>query len=362
MDALILVKTIRGLENVAASRLKELFPNAEVLPRFKGYLGVVLVRNIEPTSENVDIVKKRILEAEKIFPILAQCSANLESIVDTVSNIAKEYIEKTETFAVRTTRRGSHQYTSIDVNIAAGSAVQKATGASVDLTFPDKIVWIEIFQDEAYISITSGAEEHKKMWPGKPYVRRFLSKIVVGQIPYVGVLEAVKKMGVRIGRAAQTFEIGALYVTPFKPIEGDVLKLFLEGLHEGIKSRYELQKKAYHEKPRKVPVFVQDLYQFVRDNMDKPIIVTSTRGDPLVSIKDEIIDIFKSSKKIIVLIGAHEGVPTGLFRYASLVVDLAPGITISTDHALTSAIIGLITVLEEGGIFEIYTGKKKKSR
>ncbi len=358
---MILIKTIRGLENIAASRLQELFPQAEVLPRYKGYLGIVLIRNIEPTEKNIDAIKKEILEAEKILPVIAKCKSDIESIVDTISKVVKGYIERNESFAVRTTRRGSHPYTSIDVNIAAGTAVQNATNASVNLSYPDKIIWIEIFQDEAYISITNGAEEHKKMWPGKPYVRRTLARIIVGQIPYVGVPEAVKKMGVRIGRAAQTFEIGALYVTPFKPIEGDILKLFLEGLYEGIKSRYELQKKAYHEKPRKVPILVQDLYQFVRDNIDKPIVITSTRGKPLTSVKDEVIDIFKKNKKVVVLIGAHEGVPTGLFRYADLVIDLAPGITISTDHALTSAIIGLITVLEEGRIFEIYT-RGKKSR
>lgn len=361
MELLILLKTVKGIENIAASRVKELFPCSDVSPRFKGYLGIVLVRNVDPTEENIEVIKKEVLEAEKVLPVLAVCEAKLDTISKVASEVAKGRIGKNETFAVRTTRRGSHAYTSIDANIAAGSAIQAATKASVDLTVPDKIVWIEIFQDEAFISITPGTEEYKKMWPGKLYTRKVLGKIIVGQVPYVGVPEAVRKMGVRIGRAAQTFEIGSLYVTPFKPIEGVTLKLFIEGLYEGINSRYELQKKAYHEKPRRVSVYVQDLYQFVRDNFGKPVIVTSTRGQPLVSVKDLLIEIFKKEKKIIVLIGAHEGIPAGLFRHASLVVDLAPGITISTDNALTSAIIGFITVLEEGGVFEIYTKKKKST-
>jgi len=347
---MLLIKTLKNLENIAASRIQEMFPTAIVESKPRGSVGIVFVKNIDPEPDIINTIKQKVYEVEKVLPVYASCKASIDEISEAAAKVALRLISKNDTFAVRTTRRGKHEFSSVDVNIAAGSAVQSVTGALVNLSYPDKIVWIEIFHDEAFISITSGSEERKKSYPGKPNLRQVPKRIVIGQVPYVGDIEAVRRMGIRIGRAAQTFEIKSLYVTPFRPLEGFILKTFLDGVYEGIKSRYEIQKKAYSVKPHRVPVYVYDLYQFVRLKCDKPIIVTSTRGKPLVTVKDSIIDLFSKHKEIIILIGAHEGLPTGLFRAAELVIDLAPGITISTDNALTSAVIGLVTVLEESKI------------
>ncbi|MEM1878576.1 MAG: SPOUT family RNA methylase [Desulfurococcaceae archaeon] len=53
----------------------------------------------------------------------------------------------------------------------------------------------------------------------------------------------------------------------------------------------------------------------------------------------------KLGKKVHVTVGAREGVPTGIFRYANFVLDVAPGVVISTDYALASALIALATML-----------------
>jgi tRNA acetyltransferase TAN1 len=47
------------------------------------------------------------------------------------------------------------------------------------------------------------------------------------------------------------------------------------------------------------------------------------------------------------MVGAREGVPTGVFRYADFVVDVAPGIVISTEYALSSALVALATIVHE---------------
>jgi len=64
-------------------------------------------------------------------------------------------------------------------------------------------------------------------------------------------------------------------------------------------------------------------------------------------LADEIKRSVPEIEKIYMMVGAREGVPTGLFRYASYVLDIAPGIVISTDYALASALIALTTVLHE---------------
>ena len=47
------------------------------------------------------------------------------------------------------------------------------------------------------------------------------------------------------------------------------------------------------------------------------------------------------------LIGSREGIPTGIYRFANLVVDLCPGVTIATDSAISSAMIALSFSLQE---------------
>lgn len=342
----ILLKTPRGLEKIAASRVLELVPEARVEPAPHGYKGLVLVYVPEDSfREAYDVISREVLEAEKVFEVVSEAKADLEDIAAKAAEAARNRISPNETFAVRTTRRGSHNFTSIDVNVRAGAAIQSVTSSPVNLTYPDKIVWIEIIDDIAYITITEGREEKKKTYPGKPDIKPLLRKIAIAQVPYGGPLDAVRKVGVRIGRAAQTFELRELVIAPFKPVPAEELAVFISGVLEGIKSRLEIQRKTYSHKVHPVPVVVQDLYQFVRDRRDEPIIVTSTRGKAISEVSDNLRELFETSRRVNVLIGAREGLPTGIFRAASLIVDVAPGITLPTDHALTAIVVALIEAI-----------------
>ncbi len=55
----------------------------------------------------------------------------------------------------------------------------------------------------------------------------------------------------------------------------------------------------------------------------------------------------RSGKEIASMVGAREGVPTGLFRYTDYVIDSAPGIVVSTEFALSPALIAIATVIHE---------------
>jgi len=358
----LLIKTIRGLEKVVASRILESLAGSEVVPRPHGFLGLVLVKKTPVDKyEAAKVILEEVEEAEKVLVIEGECEANINDIVRTVARVVESKISSNETFAVRTTRRGVHDFTSIDINVAVGAKVKEITGAEVDLDFPQKIVWVEILQNRAYISITTGELEHHKVYEGKPVALPILKKIAIAQVPYIGPLDAAKKMGVRIGRAIQTFEVRELYITPFKPVPADELKAFLEGLFEGINSRYEIQRRTYSRRVHKVPVYVQDLYQFIRDRRGESIIATSTRGRPVSELRNEIAEIFRKRGRVNVLVGAREGLPTATFRYSTVTVDLAPSVTISTEFASVAAIIALITVLEECNLLPRYH-KEKKSK
>ncbi len=363
----VIVKTPKRVEDIVASLIKEYLEErgikANIMVRPWGYLGIVIIDGLGSyKDEVVDYVKKNIPEASKVLTVHKLVKAELEEIKKAISEIARNYISSNETFAIRTTRRGEHNFTSIDVNVEAGRIVQEVTGAEVDLENPDKAIYIEIFQDRAAICVVSGIEEYRKMFPGKPIILPILRKLSIVQMPYTGPLEAVKKMGVRIGRAAQTFEIGELYIAHYKPVTGDELLTFLQGVKEGIESRYEIQKRSYGRPVHKVPTYVYDMYQYVREHRDEPIIVTDPKGAYIMHVKDKLAEIFTKHDKVHVLIGAREGIPVGIFRIATLVIDLIPQVTIATDYALTSTVIAILAALEEMNVLEKYEVKRKRKK
>lgn len=339
------------MERVVASDVKELDPGAVVEPSPLGFQGLVVVCGSSDRLKLASEVRARVPEVEKVFVVEGYARADVNAIAEAVARVAKLRISGSETFAVRTVRRGRHSFTSIDVNIAAGSAVEKATGASVDLENPDKVVFVNILGGSAYISILEGSEFYRKMKPYKYPMYRVFRRFVVAHEPYLGPLDAAYTMGRRIGREAQTYEVGELVVAPIGEVDAKSLYHFLRGLFEGVESRYEVQRKSYGREVHRVSVKLQDMYQFVRGRFGQPLIVFEPEGEPISRVGEElanfVIQRAKAGNKIYMMVGAREGVPPSIFRFADYVLDVAPGIVISTDYALASALIAVATVLHE---------------
>jgi len=339
----ILVKTPRGLENVAASRILELVGGSAV-PKPGGFLGLVALDNLEDVDSALRRILEEVPEIEYALPILAETEAQPEAIAEVAAELAKDRLSPDECFAVRTTRRGRHSFTSIDVNVAAGAAIQKATGADVDLTVPDKVFWVEILGERAYLSVTSGSLVRRKMPPGKHPLLGYLRRISFVQMPYLG--EGARPMGVRVGRAVQAFELGELVVAPYKKVDAEELTAFLDGLLEGREARYRIQKRTYARKVKKVPILVYDLYQLVRERRGEPIIATDPTGKPVSDAGEEILEIFSGGGRVSVLAGAREGLPKGVLRLSTLVIDLCPGLTFATEHTIPATVGAIATILQ----------------
>ena len=340
----ILVKTGLSMERVAASRIEEEAPWLRAEPSPRGFRGLVLVYGCRGEGD-AEIIERRVPEADRVIRVMAVVPARLEDMAAAAADLARRHIGPGECFAVRTVRRGKHDYTSIDVNVVVGDAVRRATGACVNLSRPDKIVLVEIIGDMALLSIVPGSFEWKKL-AGKKPIYRLMRRIRVAQMPYLGPLEASYKMGVRVGREVQNFEVKELVIAPAGRVEARPLAEFLRGIFEGIESRYEIQRRSYNNrKPWRVPVYLQDIHQFVRDRRGEPIIVLEPEGKPVSEARDELLEIFKRGRTVNILAGAREGVPLGIYRFADLVLDIAPGITLSTEYAVSSALIAIASVL-----------------
>ncbi|BEP18635.1 SPOUT family RNA methylase [Pyrofollis japonicus] len=337
----ILVKTVLGMERVAASYISEIDPKAEVIVSPRGFKGLVLVKPSKNKYEVAKEIENRIPEVEKVEIIEGCAPAVPSEIARVAASLAPRFISSNETFAVRTVRRGRHSFTSIDVNVVVGDAVRKATGASVNLRFPDKVVAVEIIGDRAYIAFYPGSREWKKMKPGKYPLYKIYRKIAVVQMPYLGPLDACRTMGVRIGREVQNFEVGELVVAPIGLVDALQLKTFLDGVFEGIESRYNIQKKSYGRSVHKVPVYLQDLYQLVRSRSNEAIIVFEPEGDHISKRAKEVYELLRKHRRVNLLFGSREGIPEGVYRFADLVLDIAPGITLSTEYAAAAALIAI---------------------
>ncbi len=345
----LVVKTPFDLEEVVASRIIELDAGVRLIVRPGGLKGLVVVEK----CGDAELLRRRILdevpEAESVLLVDEVVEADLDRIVEAAVRLARERIGGDESFAVRTTRRGRHGFSSIDVNVRVGSAVQAATGARVDLENPDVVIYVEIIFDKAGISIVRGEREWRKMTPEKRPSYRFFNKLSIAQMPYLGSIEGAREIGRRIGRAVQAYEVKELVITPNKPVDAFELEAFISGLREGIKSRYDVQKKTYARKVERVKVLVQDLYQLVRERRNEPLIVLEPEGLQMRDALPRLRQLFSGASKVTLLIGSREGIPKGIYRIAGLVLDLAPGITLSTELAAPSALAAIYTALNITG-------------
>lgn len=335
----IVLKTDIGIEAVAASRTSDL--GASCISRPGDFHGIVLVEN---AAEEMIAQIEGIPEVKKILPVDVECESGISQIVEAGAKVALEKIKRHESFAVRTTRRGKQEYTSVDVNVALGASICQALECDVDLDTPDKAVYVEIMGKRTYISILPGRIEQKKRKAGT-VGRDITRKVSIIQLAYLYQSDATKAMGHRIGRAAQAFGVKELVLAIQEKTEAKDLMRFVEGTTSGRETRFSKQRSIESERAERVPIYVADLYQVVRERENKPIIITSAMGDPLSQCANCIRHLF-DNKGINVFIGARRGIPTGIFRFADVVVDLCPGLTYATEHGIPAAIVAITACIQ----------------
>ena len=82
----------------------------------------------------------------------SKTNAALDEISKAAVDIAKRTLGKSQTFAVRASRIGAHDFSSKEVNEVVGSAVLKAVhGSKVNLSHPNRTIFVEIRGSDAYV-------------------------------------------------------------------------------------------------------------------------------------------------------------------------------------------------------------------
>jgi len=86
------------------------------------------------------------------FSAVVECRADMEAISKTLVDYSRGLVKEGASFAIRSRRAGSHPFTSHDVAVAAGKAMQEAYGTlRVDLAKPDIEFFIEVRNNRAFI-------------------------------------------------------------------------------------------------------------------------------------------------------------------------------------------------------------------
>ena len=86
------------------------------------------------------------------FSAVVECHADIEAISKTLVDYSRDLVKEGASFAIRSRRAGSHPFSSRDVAVAAGKAMQEAYGSlKVDLDKPDIELFIEVRNNRAFI-------------------------------------------------------------------------------------------------------------------------------------------------------------------------------------------------------------------
>lgn len=92
----------------------------------------------------------RVFGVVSVSPVQTS-AATLDAMKDAALRIISPLLTGGKSFGIRARRTGTHDYSSKDIGVVVGGAIEKATGAPVRLTKPDVQLFIEVRAERAYI-------------------------------------------------------------------------------------------------------------------------------------------------------------------------------------------------------------------
>ena len=328
------------LERAAASHVNDL--DGFSAETEDGIAGLLLA-----ASERDDAVEalEQVPEINFVTPVEIECAAELEEIAAAAAAYAEGRVPRSRSVNIRVRRRGQHSFNSVDV----GAAVAGRLRREVNLQAADYVLRVELVRQRVFIGLEEVGEISAD---ARPSATRYTAKIGIVQLLYADDRETVtEEMGLRIGRAAQAFSLRELVLAHVGTVDAGDLGAFCRGACKGRDTRLNKVRQIRGESTREVPIRVGDFYQTIRNLGEYPIIATSAQGEPVSACADKIRRYLHDSSRLYVLIGSRSGVPRGSFRFADPVLNLAPGLTFSTEQGVAAAVTGLMSCLEAEDLF-----------
>ncbi len=160
----LILTTNPGIEDIVAEEAAAKL-GAELIEAREGHGRVVVSvdeDNIYLVDELRSIHRARLLLAKGGVCAARSCLDEVYRLV--LESGVEDYLTPDSSFAVRVTRAGSHEYTSLDIARVAGDAVIEAARRRrgfrprVDLDYPSLIVAVDVVNEEATVSIELGGD------------------------------------------------------------------------------------------------------------------------------------------------------------------------------------------------------------
>ena len=197
-----------GFEREAGEELKELLGDAKTQRLF--FKGTLMVRTLQSEEDVVERLKDvETAYIGRVFPYdtkvdITSDLASITRIQTEIERLGK--LSGRNSFIVACRRRGSHDFSSRDVEVAVGSRLEEETGASVDFESPEKTVVVQIFQDRAFVGVTDTSNLLVKK------ITKF-RKFRKGERPFTRaefkIREALLEFGIDVDESHSILDIGA---------------------------------------------------------------------------------------------------------------------------------------------------------
>ncbi|MEM2841768.1 MAG: THUMP domain-containing protein [Thermoproteota archaeon] len=154
--SLLITHTSSG-KTAAAEILDALLPlDADTHVILTRYEGVILVdTKIDPFQASSAIIRSLPSGIKKVVPLVAIVKASIPEIIDSTLKIMNSY-KSNRSFAIRATVRGS-RLEKKDIEEMVGATIKDKLGIGVDLKTPEIIVFIEVIDDIAGVSVISSS-------------------------------------------------------------------------------------------------------------------------------------------------------------------------------------------------------------
>ncbi|WP_202320580.1 tRNA (guanine(6)-N2)-methyltransferase [Archaeoglobus neptunius] len=155
-----------GLEDVAAEEVRRLGGDVTEIRVGKGRLF------FEGSRKLIDRINRYSRTLERLNVLLYRGTfSGLDDIYSAVKNLEFDFLNG-KSFAIRSMRSGTHNFTSIDVARVAGQAVidsfQESYGKrlKVNLNNPDVIIRAEVVENEFFVGIDTTGDDalHRRWW------------------------------------------------------------------------------------------------------------------------------------------------------------------------------------------------------
>ena len=200
----LLIKAVPGLEDVSALEVKNLLKNLEeIIIRPYGVLGRILIRVNAPVFELAQTLNEKARSIEKVIVLLGICKVKrtkdgLNEIYELIKGSkVSSLLTPHETFGIRPSREGKHEYTSLDIGRVGGDAIidkiQETYGErpAVDLKHPANIVYCDVVGDTCMVGVdtTGDMALHKRGYRVFDHPAALRPTIAYAMIKIAGVRE-----------------------------------------------------------------------------------------------------------------------------------------------------------------------------